>query len=252
MTRRAWQEWIRSVYGADLAEPAGVLHVTAVWGAPDGRLVTLKILPETPASPGDRRALGLARARVDAIVTSGRILREEPGLTHAFVADDAECAGLAAWRREVLGKTAAPRSLVLTSGRDLDLAHPLFAAPGAVVFTGEEAAARLAPAAGSRGVEVVGHPRPGLRAALTWLRARGLRDVTVEAGPTTSLGLYDEPACVDELMLSVFEQPRLAAAIQGPPFLEPRRLEALTRLAHAPHRSTEPSGRWRFERRLRR
>ncbi len=249
-----WDEWIRALYGdaAALARPAGVLHVTAVWQAPDAaRLVTLRILAETPRSAYDARALGLARARSDAIVTSGRILREEPDLTHAPLVPEAEAAGLAAWRRERLGKPAPTRSLVLTSGRGLDLEHPLFrAAPGALVFTGEAAARALAAPARRAGVEVVGHPEPGLRAALDWLEAHGLPDVAVEAGPSTALELYRPPLRVDELMLSVFEEPGLPAPVRGGDFLAPAELDRLLPRAGRATERREPSGRWRFERRL--
>ncbi len=245
-----WDDWIRSVYGdrADLARPVGVLHVTAVWRAPEGGLVTLKILPETPKSATDARALSLARARADAIVTSGRILREEPTLTHATHGPEAERAGLAAWRRERLGRASPARSVVLSSGRDLDPAHPLFrAAVDPVVFTGEEGARNLK----GGGVGVVGHPEPSLRAAIDWLQDQGLRNVSIEVGPTTALGLYREPFRVDELMLSIFEERDLAPPVRGAPFLDPTDLEAHLRRAAPPAAVREPSGLWRFERHVR-
>ncbi len=254
-TASDWDAWVRGVYGADadLARPVGVLHVTAVWRSPEGPYVTLRILPETPGSPTDRRVLSLARARVDAIVTSGRILREEPRMTHASLVPSPEDAGLAAWRRERLGKAAPPRSVVLTSGRGLDLAHPLFrSAPGAIVFTGEETARALEPEGRDAGVEVVGHPEPGLRQAIDWLEGRGMTDVSIEVGPSTALHLYDEPLRIDELMLSVHEEEELAASVRGPLFLDAAVLAQRLRREGEPHASREPSGRWRFERHLRR
>jgi len=249
---------IRELFDADLAEPAGVLHPLAVWQPPDGTapLVLRTGTEQTPKSDADRFVLGVARARADAVLTTGRNLRLEPRLTHALWPrrrGGGWDAALAAWRRERLGRTAPRWSLVLTRRGDLDLGHPVFRGPTrGVLFTDESAGRELAPRARGAGVEVVAHPRPGPRAALAWLRAQGAVGVAVEAGPTTARSLYDAPLAVDELILSSFDEPALGAEAQGPAFLEPSRLEALLRPAGPPHSAIEPSGRWSFRRWLRR
>ena len=71
---------IRTMYGTDLPLDGGVIHPTAQWRAPDDRYVTLRLNADTPTSRHDRFALNLSRARADALITTGKILREEPGL----------------------------------------------------------------------------------------------------------------------------------------------------------------------------
>jgi riboflavin biosynthesis pyrimidine reductase len=239
---------VRALYGEGLAGETGVLHVASAWRAPGGELCVLRAGPAAPRSATDAFALSLARARADAIVTTGKILREEPGLSHALPE------ALAAWRREVLGKAAPPRSVVLTSGRQLPLGHPLLRGPvRALVFTSRAAAADLAAAPRSSGLEVVGVARPGLRELLAWLaRERGCTSAAVEAGPTTALALYEEPLAVDELMLSLFLEPELSEAARGPRLLRLARLEALLAPASPPAEAREQSGRWLFTRYRRR
>jgi len=249
---------IRELFDADLEEPAGVLHPLAVWQPPEGAApFALRTgTKQTPKSDADRFVLGVARARADAVLTTGRNLRLEPRLTHALWPrrrGGGWDAALAAWRRERLGRPEPRWSLVLTRRGDLDLDHPIFRGPTrGVLFTDESAGRELAPWARRVGVEMVTHPSPGPREALAWLRAQGALGVAVEAGPTTALALYDAPLAVDELILSHFDEPALAVEAQGPAFLEPSRLEALLRPAGAPHSAVEPSGRWSFRRWLRR
>jgi riboflavin biosynthesis pyrimidine reductase len=236
---------LRALYGSVPGE-VGVLHVAAVWRAPGGGLHVLRIGPDTPTSDTDAFALSLARSRADAIVTTGRILREEPRVTHE-VLDIPERIDLGAWRRLRLGRHEPPRSAVLTRGLDLDLDHPLFCAgPRPWILTTPDAAARLAAAAVARGIEPLGLDPLDLRHALRALAQRGMRCISIEAGPETALDLYREPLAIDELMLSVYEGP-LPAPLVGGAFLEPRRLEALLPHASAPQRV----GAWSFERRTR-
>lgn len=239
---------IRELYGDDLTREAGVLHVTSAWRAPAGELFVLRIVPSAPRSETDAFALALARARADAIVTTGRILREEPGLSHALPP------ALREWRREALGKRELPSSVVLTSGAGLDLAHPLLHGGGrAAIFTSQAAVAQLAARAGASGVEIVGVAQPGLRALLAWLaRERGCASVAVEAGPTTALALYQEPLALDELMLSLYLEPSLPEPARGPRLLPLERIEALLAPASEPLASPEASGRWLFKRYCRR
>ena len=241
---------VRQIYGTDLPLDAGVIHPTAVWQAPNDDYLTLKLNAETPSSRHDRFMLNLARARADALLTTGKILRDEPALVTDLLGDGPERGPLSAWRREVLGRTKPPIVLVLTSGRDLDLDHPVFrgwAEP--VLFTTHAAAEDLFPAALSRSIEVVSHESPSVHEALRHLRdVLECRTVSIEAGPTTSRLLYRPPARVDELLLSVYRGSALAESVQGPAFLSP--LDIRTTFGHesTPYRIEDPSGPWSFQR----
>lgn len=253
---------VRSLFGVRSAAP-GVLHPTAVWRSPEGRLVTMKIEAGTPGSATDAFVLSWARARADAIVTTGRNLRKEPELVHGLIGPGRVPEVLAAWRKEELGKEGPPVSLVLTSGRGLDLDHPLLVGGEThpVIFTGEEGCRRLEAGALRRGIEVAGHPSPGIRQALAFLRQRGARTISIEAGPSTSRRLYDEPLAVDELLLSVYEEAQLSPAVRGGDFLPVGEIEALFPAASSGDGWTargrkgrevkEPSGQWSFHRFLR-
>lgn len=208
---------IQEVYGLGLPEPAGVLHAMSAWRDPEGRLFILRIAPDTPRSATDAFALGLSRARVDAIVTTGQILRDEPALT-----TDLADPRLVAWRRERLGKSRPPLVVVLSRGQGLDRSHPLFAAAEVCVRS------------------------EGLRDALAWLRdERGITSVAVEAGWSTSRLVYQPPLAIDELLLSICQSPELPPGIQGGELL-PR--EAFVRLfrGRSEHHSNEESGPWSF------
>lgn len=228
------------LYGEPLGRP-GVLHVVAVHRDGDGRTV-LRIGPATPRSSHDRFALGLSRARVEAIVVTGAILRAEPDLRYELDA------GLAAYRRERLGLSDPPRLLVLTSGQDLPVAHPVWGGwARALVYSRADAAPALRDALPDR-VEVLGAERPDARGALTALRRRGVTSISIEAGPTTAVPLYDPPIVVDELMLSELEREALPPAVAGGRFLDDARLLACMREVGPGVRVREPSGWWRFRR----
>lgn len=240
---------VAEVYGTDLSGAAGVIHATAVWRRPGGGLVTLNINGDTPPSPHDRFVLNLTRARADAILTTGKVLREEPSVTPLLIGSDDEVAPLLDWRRVVLGKEEHPRALVLTSGRSLDLDHPFFRSPiPAIVFTGHDAASAMMPAALERSIEVVGHTAPSITAAVAFLQKTGSGTVAIEAGPSTSLQMYRPSMAVDELLLSEFLGPAIPRSVQGAPFLEPAAIEAAFPGRSGPYAVEEPSGPWQFRR----
>ena len=71
---------VAALYGeVDWRGARGVLQVAAV---ADRAWVAIAIGPAAPSSATDRFVLGFARARSDAIVTTGAILRAEPDLVH--------------------------------------------------------------------------------------------------------------------------------------------------------------------------
>jgi riboflavin biosynthesis pyrimidine reductase len=235
---------LRRMYGANLAPATGLVHVAAVWQAAPDRLVTIAIGEDAPASAHDFFALQAARARADAIITTGRILRAEPALTHDLQGSAAP--GLTAWRRERLGKQQPPILLVLTSGRDLPMHHPaLHATSTPLLFTSHAAAARLP----DTPIHVLSSNAPDLRAAIAHLRACGCRTILVEAGPSTASALYQPPVAVDELLLSVFHG-ALPARAQAGDFVSPARIRAcLPRASTA--LADQPSDSWQFLRFLR-
>ena len=80
---RDLERFFEDRFGAVPGMEKGALHVAAVWRPAGGdRNVVLRISDQTPSSEVDFLLLNLARARAEAIVTTGRILHEEPGVVH--------------------------------------------------------------------------------------------------------------------------------------------------------------------------
>lgn len=235
---------IRALYGDDLLEPASVLHVAAAWQSPDGVLFNMRIGPSTPHSPTDGFALALARARARSIVTTGRILRDEPQF--ALADDSPGHRDLAAWRRERLGIEEAPLLVVLSRGRALDLAHPAFTRNRAVVMTGVEAAEALSTRARAHPVEVIPRESPGLLDALDVLRARQGTPILVEAGPSTNAVLYDAPGRVEERLLSICHVDVLPDPVRGARLPDAEAVERIGLALVSRVERDEPSGRWTF------
>ncbi|GAB4567804.1 MAG: hypothetical protein Tsb0020_20620 [Haliangiales bacterium] len=233
------------LYGPGVAEARGIIHITAVWADPahsddpSARYRTIAINDAAPTSDCDFFALQAARARADAIVTTGRNLRQEPELSHAFQGPMA--AALADWRHKRLGKRHPARLLVLTSGRDVPLDHRALRAAGpATIYTATKAIDAIDAlrakqrASDAAEFELVGAAAPSIHRAIDYLRAaHGCQTIVVEAGPSTARALYSaDPVQVDELLLSVFHGPTLAERARAGAFLS----EAALR-ARLPHRS---------------
>ncbi len=234
----------RGVFGDALTAAPGVLHVAAVWIGPSGALETLKIGPGAPESELDTFALGLARARCDALLTTGRILREEPGL------DPALPVALAAWRLRERCLADPPVRVVLTGRGDLDPGHPLLLGPRVLVVCAEPAAGRLRRQLPAR-VEVVAREAPSLADGLDFLQHEaGLPSVCIEAGPSSTRALY-RSARIDELMLSVFSAESPPPLVSAPGFASRTELESCFDRSHRSE-ADAPSGPWAFERWLRR
>lgn len=235
-------------HGFDPRRP-GVLHVTAVWRRGTGEWVTIRIEERTPKSEHDFFVLNLCRARADAIVTSGKNLRQERDLRHDLAGPVRVPEALASWRRR-LGKTEPPISLVLTSGRSLDPGHLLFrSGTRPLIYTSPEGWERLL-AVRERGVEVVADLDAGLRSAIAFLlRERNAETIVVETGPSTSMGLYDPPLLVDELFVSIYEG-ELDEALQGGAFLSQEDVEARFTQPEPSFRVRSKGGCWSFRRYL--
>ncbi|ACY18605.1 hypothetical protein [Haliangium ochraceum] len=234
------------MYGEVPGPGPSVIHVAAVWQPDATRYVSLAIGSAAPVSALDGFALAAARARADAIVTTGANLRAEPALRHQLAGPAA--AALSEWRREHLGKRTRPVSLVLSRGARLPLAHPLLRAADAVVFTGHAGARALADA----GLCAVAADAPGLTAALAYLREqRGCATILVEAGASTTRALYapgEDAGPLDELLLSVFAGAELPPEAQAGAFASPAAVRARLPRRSAGRQEHTPRGTWRFER----
>lgn len=230
---------------SDLDRDAGVLHVVSTWPSDEGRHV-IRITGHSPKSDTDFFLLNLARARADVILTTGRILREEPHLEYSL--PPAWAPQMLAWRQATMGRTTPPKIAVLTSGRDLDLDHPAlhgWATP--VIVTSQDAARALRPRLPGH-VDVIGLNLPSAREAIAWARESGAKTVSVEAGPSTARALYADPAVVDELWLSEFLESDLAHALRGPIVFADVPGSGLLRPVGSQGLRREASGRWRFSR----
>ncbi|MBX3271942.1 MAG: dihydrofolate reductase family protein [Sandaracinaceae bacterium] len=237
MTREEVDARARALFGEALGPAEGVLHVVS--SVREGGVHrAIRIGPRAPSSPTDGFVLALARARVDAILVSGAVLRAEPSLVYARPDE-----GLASIR----GDRPPPWLCVLTARGELPATHPVWSSwARPIVITGPDA-----PLALDARVEVVRLSAPSARAALAHLvDARGCRSVSVEAGPRVAAPLYEPPCAIDELSLSTFEGALDARALGGALFDDATLAERMVLAGEA--RVDEASGPWRFARYVRR
>lgn len=241
---------MRALYGtAELPRSAGVLHVAAVAAVGEGPDRFLKIGPESPRSAADAFALSLSRARADAIVTTAKILRDEPSMRAEPFGRYAP--SLLAWRARVMGRARPPSLLILSQSGEIPLAHPALSAwVQPIVVTGAQGAAVLRERiGGGRAPRVHEMAAPGVAATIAWAREElGAETISIEAGPSTVNRLYEGSCAVDELLLSVFEGAVPGAAV-GAPFVGQARLRELFGAPTSETvRNERTQGRWRIQR----
>lgn len=226
-----------------LARP-GTSQVVAAWQRRgDDGLRVLHINASTPPSPTDAFVLALSRARADAIITTGRILRAEPEVRYTPAGPTV----LDGWRRDVVGLAAPPLLVVLTA-QVPDFDHPALAgAPAVLVVTPAAWPAEAEAEARRRGVEHRVMPGVTLAATLAHLRDRGCRRTSVEAGPSTARALFQGPPLLDQLLLSTCRAPRLPAGVEGPLLARRADVEARLPAGTAPAATVEGGVRWTFE-----
>ncbi|HEX5661179.1 MAG TPA: dihydrofolate reductase family protein [Polyangiales bacterium] len=231
--------WLRSLYGTTSFATRGVLHVTSI--APSQHVIAIG--PGAPKSEGDFFVLNLARARADAVLTTGSIVRLEGAYHLALQGPHAPA--LERYRSDVLGKPRPPLCAIMTRDGRLPRLHPLWndGTEKVVLTTPEHAEALERELDVSATVLAVAEL--DARRAVEVLRARGAELISIEAGPGANAALYEPPALVDELSLSIYEGPpvQLGAALTA------RLLDGMT-LASETVREEE-SGRWRYQRWLR-
>lgn len=241
----------------------GLLQVAAIH-RPSQRILALG--PEAPASATDRFVLGFARARADALLTTGAILRAEPDLVHRYADDEAGDRAWAAWRRDRLGREDRPCLLVLSGSGRFRSDHPALATGHGWIFTTPAGRARIGePPAGFEVVVDDGDAPAATapqRAVADYEAVATRPTIVIEAGPRTA-SAFHPPAVnapstptapstrphrlVDELLLSSFDG-AIAPSVAGPLFVARSRRFARFGAPVAHRRIDEPSGSWRFER----
>lgn len=243
---------LSSLLGDACESAPSVIHVAMVARRADGSFGVLRL----QSAPNGHHAWFLrnvARARADAVITTGKILRDEPRIDLSVQGPGELGAGLWRFRRERLGKTEPPLLLVLTHGQGLDPDHPTWASPGReLVFTEPTAAPTLTQSLGERRVEIITRENSDIRSAIAYLnQERGVRTVTVETGPTTSRQLYQAPVAVEELLLAVCEDPPASGGEQTGAFLSDEELRQVFGEPRYSSSLSEDSGSWTLRRYLR-
>ena len=210
----------RALFGSMLDTRPAVSHSFAAWkAAEEAPLTTILINEHSPKSDLDFLALHIARARADAIIITGKILRDEPKLSFDLRADPRWKDALLQWRERRWGIFDPPWLLILTGRGEIDFSHPVFhgwARP--LIFTSDRAASRKL--SGSP-CPVVSDEAPDIRRAIQHLQlARGCECISIEAGPSTARALYDDPMVVKELLLSVYLERSLDSRAKGQPLVK--------------------------------
>ncbi|MEM8609691.1 MAG: hypothetical protein AAGF92_21510 [Myxococcota bacterium] len=237
----------RRLFGSALDTRPAVSQSGAVWNDPgSGLLTTLRIEGHQPKSDLDFLALHMARARADAIVITGQILRDEPTLAYDLRTDPRWGDALVEWRERHWGLWRPPWILIMTESGRIDFGHPVFKGWGRpMIFTSDRTAERKL---ADSPVPVVADAEPSIRRAIQHLQqSRDAECISIEAGPSTSLELYERPTVVDELLLSVYLGTSLDVRAQGAPLIELTRLRGRFRTeTSSTHRSQH--GHWSFHR----
>ena len=219
----------RMLFGSPLDTRPAVSQSFAAWRASqEAPLTTIDINEHAPKSELDWLALHISRARADGIIITGKILRDEPNLRYDLEADPRWGDALIQWRRRRWGLIDPLWLLVLTASGDIDFNHPVFHGwVRPMIFTTDRVATRKLAAAPC---PVISDEAPDMRRAIQHLHiSRECECVSIEAGPSTSRGLYERPMAVKELLLSVYLEPTLHEGAKGDPLVT---LAEIRRLFH--------------------
>ncbi|HSN84712.1 MAG TPA: hypothetical protein VLS88_19175 [Polyangiales bacterium] len=237
----------RALFGSPFDSRPSVSHSIAVWSSgEDAPLTTIRINEHNPKSDLDFLSLHIGRARADAIIITGKILRDEPSLSYDLHADPRWGDALVSWRERRWGLFEPPWVLILTASGDFDFKHPVFrswARP--LIFTTDQTATRKLAAAPC---PVISDEAPDIRKAIQHLQtARECECVSIEAGPSTVRSLYERPMCVKELLLSVYLGSCLDERARGEPLIKLSEVRAMFRSeTSATHRDGDQY--WSFHR----
>lgn len=237
----------RALFGSSLDTRPLLSHSIAVWRAnEDTPLVTIRINEHSPKSDLDFLALHIGRARADAIVITGKILRDEPELSYDLHADSRWGEALTHWRQCRWGLLEPPWLLILTDSGEFDLRHPVFSGwARPVIFTNDRTATRKLAAAPC---PVISDESPDINRAIQHLQlAYECECISIEAGPSTVRSLYKRPMPVKELLLSVYLESSLDERAQGDTLIKLSEVRAMFRTeTSATHREGEQH--WSFHR----
>jgi riboflavin biosynthesis pyrimidine reductase len=216
--QRAPHEWLAELRPHERAPVDRPFLYLNMVESVDGR-ATLEGGSHALGSELDTLLLTELRALADAVLIGSGTLRAEG---YARLVGHPERVA----RREAAGRAATPLAVLLSRGLDLPWDAGLFAAADqpVLVYTGADAAAPDVDAP----LEVVRLPEPTPAAALRDLRARGVRALLCEGGPTLNRSLL-EAGLVDELFLTF--SPLLAGNADAPRIVEGNDLVAPVDLA---------------------
>ncbi len=238
---------IARVYDAPL-RATGLIEAVETWQGDRGQYLKLRSDRETPRCHHGRLASNLARARADAILTSQTVLRRHPTLDHRLQGPGRSGVALTEWRSARLGKPEPPVTLVLASGDNLDLDHPVlhhWTRP--VVFTTRQAQWQLESRAVDLGVEVVGVDEPTVHNAVDFLR-RAFGAATIALELEDSRALYRDPVIVNEVLLTTCQTPQVNPVAVDPPFLTAEELVRRFPRHGKPYRIQAGDDPWRLQR----
>eukprot|EP00049_Salpingoeca_infusionum_P004423 m.79110 g.79110 ORF g.79110 m.79110 type:complete len:309 (-) comp12558_c0_seq1:235-1161(-) len=154
----------------------------------------------------DKLLLCAARARASAILTSGANIRAEPQLQWTLGFDEEQEQYLTAWRGS-LGLPQHHQVFVLTE-QGIPLTHPCFSTPNlwVTVLTTNTEVRDSIQAAGMDNIQCICFEKLSVTSALQFIQRRHSA-ITIELGPTASVGLYRQtparPVVIDSLWMSV-------------------------------------------------
>ena len=197
---------LRRLYGGSLGFVPPVVYANFVTSL-DG-VVSLGDVPSAGSvisahNPADRVLMAMLRGLADAVLIGAGTLRATPGhkWTGEHVAPD--LAGQISAMRAALGKTPAPRLVVLCASGEFDRNHPGLRS-GATILTTDETAGALGSELpeGVAAVALGPGPRIDIARAVAWIHAQGLGSVLSEAGPTV-LGQLLDAGLVNDVFLTV-------------------------------------------------
>ena len=165
-------------------------------------------------SEADTRMLTELRALAEAVLLGTGTIRAEG---YGRLVRNAERIA----RREAAGMAATPTAVLISRSFDIPWGAPLFDAADqpVIVYTG----ASGEPPDVDAPIEIVRLDDPAPRAVMADLRARGVRSLLCEGGPTLNSALL-EADVVDELFLTI--SPQLAGEDRAPRIVEGEGLPA--------------------------
>jgi len=223
--RRPPHEWLAGLRARERAPSQRPFVYLNMVASADGR-ATLEGRTSKLGSDADTLLLTELRALADAVlVGTGTVRAEGYG---RLVGDAGRIA-----RRAAAGLPATPHAVLLSRSSDVPWDAGLFAAADqpVIVYTGADGE----PPEVAAPLEIVRLEDPAPRAVMADLRARGMRSLLCEGGPTLNSALL-EAGVVDELFLTLSPllsgEPDALRIVEGAGLPEPVQLELAWVLRH--------------------